>query len=77
MAVNLVHYENWLEDLEANWLKQITLLRRYKKSLHTFNDNTTVEWTQSQKLKALNDARANVTELETIIVIALKTALNM
>ena len=76
MTVNLGDYATALNDLLASYHKQMNRLNLYNKSLHIFEDGTKIEWTPTQRTKALTEALADI-ELLVPIYQRLKASLGV
>ena len=76
MTINLVDYEEQLENARINISEQIRKMRKLNNPLYKYKDNSNIKWSSSQKKKVEIERQDYVIELEAIIVL-IKQSLNM
>jgi len=73
----LEEYRNLASKLQSIGMRKMRICNRIEGALFTFKDETKIEFTSTQKQKIIQEMEALVTEIETVIIPALKQILGM
>lgn len=76
MPIDFLLLDEKLKILHDNYGKITDIKEAYQKSLHTYEDESTIEWTVAQKQKALNEVKDLVIEVD-LAVAVIKTILGI